>query len=271
MGIALAFVASAVASVALAVVYILGGQVQLEGALLGVALGGLSVGTIVWAKRGMPVGDDRQDRPELPSPEQERRAAEAAFSRGAQMLERRRLLLRLLATALGALAVAALFPIRSLGRAPRGQLASTSWRAGSKAVRSDGTAVRVEEIVEGTVTTVFPQGHVGAADAQTLLIGVEPGAIASALATDHGVDLIGYSKVCTHAGCPVGLYRPSTYTLFCPCHQSVFDVADGATPTEGPATRPLPRLPIAVDDEGFVIATGDFPEPTGPGYWDRPA
>jgi ubiquinol-cytochrome c reductase iron-sulfur subunit len=26
---------------------------------------------------------------------------------------------------------------------------------------------------------------------------------------------------------------------------------------------------LGFDDEGYLIATGDFPEPVGPGFWDR--
>jgi len=37
----------------------------------------------------------------------------------------------------------------------------------------------------------------------------------------------------------------------------------------GPASRPLPQLPIAVDDEGYLVATSDFHEPVGPSYWER--
>ena len=47
------------------------------------------------------------------------------------------------------------------------------------------------------------------------------------------------------------------------------DVLDGARPVFGPAARPLPQLPLDVDDEGFLIATGDFEDPVGPGFWDR--
>jgi ubiquinol-cytochrome c reductase iron-sulfur subunit len=81
---------------------------------------------------------------------------------------------------------------------------------------------------------------------------------------------VAYSKICTHAGCPVGLYDTETRELLCPCHQSLFDATDGARPVFGPATRSLPQLPLAVDAEGFLVARSDYPEPVGPGYWDRP-
>ena len=82
---------------------------------------------------------------------------------------------------------------------------------------------------------------------------------------------IAYSKICTHVGCPVGLYQADTHELLCPCHQSTFDVLDGARPRFGPATRSLPQLPLAVDGDGFLTAQSDFTEPVGPGFWNRDA
>ena len=78
---------------------------------------------------------------------------------------------------------------------------------------------------------------------------------------------IAFSKLCTHAGCPVGLYEQSSRQLFCPCHQSVFDVLRGARAVAGPAGRALPQLPIDVDPAGYLVATGDFRGKPGPTYW----
>ena len=67
----------------------------------------------------------------------------------------------------------------------------------------------------------------------------------------------------------MALYRAAARQLLCPCHQSVFDVvADGAV-LAGPADHALPRLPIEVGSDGVLRATGDFPEPVGPGFWER--
>jgi ubiquinol-cytochrome c reductase iron-sulfur subunit len=82
---------------------------------------------------------------------------------------------------------------------------------------------------------------------------------------------IAFSKFCTHAGCPVGLYRASTHKLLCPCHQSTFDVLEGARPVFGPTTRALPQLPLDVDAEGYLRAKGDFSAPVGPGFWELPS
>ena len=81
--------------------------------------------------------------------------------------------------------------------------------------------------------------------------------------------IVAYSKVCTHVGCPVALYEQQTHHLLCPCHQSQFDVANGAAVIFGPAARPLPQLPITVDDEGYLVARSDFTEPVGPSFWER--
>jgi ubiquinol-cytochrome c reductase iron-sulfur subunit len=80
---------------------------------------------------------------------------------------------------------------------------------------------------------------------------------------------IAYSVICTHLGCPVKLYEQQTHHLFCPCHQSTFDAANGAKVLFGPAARNLPQLAIEVDDEGYFVAQGDFSEPVGPSYWER--
>ena len=37
----------------------------------------------------------------------------------------------------------------------------------------------------------------------------------------------------------------------------------------GPAARPLPQLPLAVDEEGYLVAQSDFDEPIGASYWER--
>lgn len=271
VAVAVAFGASVLASLGLTVVYVLGGQPQVEGALLLVALGGIGVGLVLWAKRFMPVGADEEAREPLPSRPEEREVAGEAFEAGAELVARRRVLVRMLAAAIAALGVAALFPIRSLGRAPGAALFHTRWRAGLRAVSPSGNPVRASEMVPGTVVTVFPEGHVGAADSQTLLIGLEPGRYRPLPGREDWApeDVVAYSKICTHVGCPVGLYQPSEHLLFCPCHQSAFDVLDGARPVAGPAARPLPQLPLSVDGEGYVVAQGDFPEPVGPGFWER--
>ena len=268
---AVALSLSASAGVGLAVVYLLGGQPQVEGVLLGVALAGLGAGLILWGKRLLPPEQVVDERIEPSSPE-ERRAAGEAYGYGQAELERRRFLSRLLVAALGALGLAALIPIRSLGPRPGRSLFATSWRRGVRLVDEGGIPVRVDDLEPGSIVTVYPERAVGSADAQTVLIRVDPALLdlPSDRLAGAPQGLVAYSKVCTHAGCPVGLYRAQTHLLLCPCHQSTFDVLRGAEPVFGPAARPLPQLPLEVDGDGFLRAAGGFPAPVGPGFWDRP-
>lgn len=267
--IGLCLLASAAGSLALTVVYALGGQPQIEGALLGIALGGLSIGLVLWGKELMPSGPFVEEREILPSATEEREEAADAFEAGADQLQRRSFLVKALGGAFAALGLAALFPIRSLGTRPGRSLFTTPWDEGVRVVTEDGLPVRPENLAVNGVLTVFPDGHTDAADAQALLIHLPPDVDPPGPDNFSVENYVAFSKVCTHAGCPVGLYQADTKELFCPCHQSVFAVLRRAEPTDGPATRPLPQLPITTDDTGHFIARGDFPEPVGPGFWSR--
>jgi ubiquinol-cytochrome c reductase iron-sulfur subunit len=269
--IAGAFAISAAASVGLTVLYALGGQPQLEGGLIGVALGGLALGFVWWGKHLLPAGPFVEEREPMTSPVLERQAFEGDFARTEAAMPRRRFLGRMLLVALGALAAAAVFPIRSLGPKPGRSLFQTAWRRGFRLVTPDGAPVAATNLPVGGVLTVFPEGHTGAADSQTVLVRVDPSALNPLPGRESWSPdgYLAYSKICTHAGCPVGLYEQSSNSLFCPCHQSVFDVLDGAKPIAGPATRPLPQLPLEVGADGFLRAQGDFAEPVGPGFWNE--
>ena len=269
--IALAFTVSLVASVALCAVYIAGGQPQLEGLLLFFALGGIAAGFIHWGGTLLPQGPYVQSRHELTSGAQSQERTTETLEEGIATLDRRRLLLRLLSGAFVALGAALVFPVRSLGERPGGSLFRTPWRRGSRVVDEHDHPVRPGDVVVGSVLTVFPEGNTDAADAQTLLIRLASGQYRPRPGREGWAvgDVIAFSKVCPHAGCPVGLYEPDTHKLYCPCHQSVFDVLDAAEPTSGPATRPLPQLPLAVDGDGFLVAQSDYREPIGPGFWNR--
>ena len=260
---------SVAAAVGVTVVYGLGGQPQWEGLLLGLALGGIAVALIVFARRMLPGGHFVQVREDLAGPEADRASVAEAFDAGAEPMERRSLVLKMFGLAVGALGLAALFPIRSLGTRPGRSLRETEWKRGTRVVTSNGQPVRLEEVDVNTILTVFPEDHPDAADSQTVLMRLPADVPAPGPRSWSVEGVVAFSKICTHAGCPVGLYQAQTQELFCPCHQSTFDVRRGAKPTFGPATRRLPQLPIGEDGEGFVVAMGDFTEPVGPGWWSR--
>lgn len=264
------FLVSAVASIGLMIVYWAGGQPQLEGVMIFFALGGLAIGFIVFASELLPGGDFVEERHPVEPRGGEHEEAVEDVEAGAERVGRRRFIGYSLGGALGALGAAAVFPIRSLGQAPGSQLLHTAWTSGSVAVTADGTRITAIDLEVGGFQTIFPEGATDRADSQAVLIRVDPEAIEPLPGREDWSPegLIAFSQVCTHAGCPVKLYEPETYELFCPCHQSIFKVTDGARATYGPATRALPQLPIEIDESGFILARGDFSEPIGPAFWD---
>lgn len=268
--IATAFGLSALAALGLAGVYVRGGQPQLEGALLAVSLGSLGVGMVLWARDLFPQEEAVAQRQPLASEPEEVRAFTESFEEGEEQFERRRFLTRMMGGAFAALALAAVFPIRSLGPNPGRALFQTAWRRGSRLV-VEGHPVRIGDLPVGGILTVFPEGHEAAEDAATVLIRVAPEDLPRRSSPEGWAPEghVAYSKICTHVGCPVGLYQEATNQLVCPCHQSTFAVLDDARPVLGPATRPLPQLPLGVDAEGYLVALSDYQEPVGPVFWNR--
>ena len=173
------------------------------------------------------------------------------------------------------LGIAGLFPLGSLTPPIDERFMHTAWRRGLRLVLEDGTPVRTDELPINSVVTVFPEGFVGPdhdtdmANAAAMLVRVpiEELALPAERIEWAPEGFLAYSKVCTHAGCPVGLYRAAARELFCPCHHSTFTVCDGAKVVFGPAARPLPQLPIAIADDGTLHALGDFDAPVGPSSW----
>jgi ubiquinol-cytochrome c reductase iron-sulfur subunit len=265
----LAFGLTGLSGVALLVLYALGGQTQLEGILLAVCLGGLGVGIGLWAQELMSDEVRIEDRHPMGDGASAEAVAEALLDE--QGFSRRRVLQVGLLGALGGLASALALPVLSLGPAPGSSLFRTPWSKGATVVGFDGRPVSAASIPADGVVTVFPEGHAGDADAQALLInaGADRLQLAGEAALWAPDGFVCYSKICTHAGCPVGLYRASQGQLICPCHQSTFDVMRGAVPSFGPAARALPQLPIRLESDGTFTALGDFPEPVGPSFWNR--
>lgn len=270
---AISFLLAMAAAIGLTIVYWLGGQAQAEGVLLAVALGGIGVGIVLWAKHFMPSDEVAEERHPMVSSAQDVDAFAADFQAGGSSLQRRRVLVATAGGACAALGVALLFPIRSLGPRPGRGLKQTAFRGGNvRVVDEDGNPVRPRDMPVDGFITVWPEGHTDDADASTLLIhfrsdqDFRPASGREDWTID---DIVAYSKICTHVGCPVGLYQAASGLLLCPCHQSTFDVMRHAMPVFGPAARALPQLPLGLDGDGLIIATGDFSGPVGPGFWDR--
>ncbi len=269
--VVLALLTTIVSGVALLVLYILGGQTQLEGILLMLCLGGLGMGIIVWSHDLLRVEAVVEERTPITSDPEALAEIRAALV-DESGISRRKMLVRMLLGAFAALGAALAIPVLSLGPAPGRALHQTAWRAGLRLVDVDGEPVSADDLGVGGIVTVFPEGlDVHAADdAQTVLIRVEPDLLelAAGRAAWAPDGFVAYSKLCTHAGCPVGLFLAARHELVCPCHQSVFDVLRGAAPVSGPAGRPLPQLPIRLQPDGTFVALDDFTEPAGPSFWN---
>ncbi len=244
------------------------------GLLIAGCLGGIGVGLITWS-RTLPVNHAAvQLRESLATTAEEEAGLDEVSALTEQTVARRPVLRYLLGGAAAALGAALLSPLRFLGPSPKGERLSTSWSAGRRVVTTEGRPIRASEGALDQLATVFPDGHVDADDSQVVLLRVRSELLSPATITGGAIDgWVAYSKICTHAGCSVGLFgiddrAPEVVRqLVCPCHQSVFDPVDAAKPVGGPAPRPLPQLPLAVDAEGYLIATGDFPGPVGPAAW----
>ncbi|MGH9020725.1 MAG: Rieske 2Fe-2S domain-containing protein [Acidimicrobiales bacterium] len=275
--IALSFVAGLVLTAAFGACYWINAKPWTLGATLGGGLFFLGAGIVAWGKYLMPRGPFVEERHSHASPEGDRQAFAAAIvQRGGSTLKRRRVLGGLLGGGLGVFSIVAIFPLlRSLGPLPKGTLFSTDWTRGSYLVDSTGRRVNVGDLAIGSIMTVYPEGAQdtdrGQAVDATVLIRLSNESFTTQKGREtwgpHGY--VAYSKICTHLGCPVGLYEQQLQLLVCPCHQSSFDVTNGAVPNFGPAPRALPQLPLHVDASGYLRSQRGFDQPIGPGFWER--
>src|SRR4029077_17955586 len=103
------------------------------------------------------------------------------------------------------------------GPNPGNALLRTPWRAGRRAIGEDGRLVRAAAVPSNGLVTIFPEGYNGSADGQAVLVRVSERtlrgtAVADAISVGG---LLVFSKVCTHAGCPVGLFDTRRHPLLC--------------------------------------------------------
>jgi ubiquinol-cytochrome c reductase iron-sulfur subunit len=247
------------------------------GATLGGGLSFLGIGLVAWGKYLMPQGPFVEERHTLANPQEDRDALAAAIvERGGGVVKRRKLLGGLLGAGMGIFTLVAMFPLlRSLGPLPKKTLDTTDWKKGTYLVDITGRRVQVGDLAVGSIMTVYPEGTQntdrGQAVDQTVLIRIsnENFTTMKGRETWGPKGYLAYSKLCTHLGCPVGLYEQELQVLVCPCHQSTFNVLNGAIPEFGPAPRPLPQLPLYVDASGNMRSQDGYNQPVGPGFWER--
>ena len=272
----IAFAVAAVGGIAAAVGYWTENTGDLLGLGLAAALAGIGFGLVCWAKYLDLDEHVEQAREPLTVDAAQQEELRAEIATSMDTVGRRKVLIGLFGGSFVAMVIGFIGPIGSLGPRPRGERGRTSWRAGSRLVTADGTPVDVTGATFDQLVTVFPEGHIGVDDSQVVLLRMPPELLTSRTVDGGAVEgWVAYSKICTHAGCSVGLFgidnRPpdTLRQLVCPCHQSVFDPLDGARPVRGPATRSLPQLRLGVDAQGFLVAQSDFDRVVGPVAWDE--
>jgi ubiquinol-cytochrome c reductase iron-sulfur subunit len=276
-GIVLAMLGIAAAAAAVFVIaYALEWSTQILGLSLGAAFAFIAVALVLAGKRVAPGEVVAEDRPGL-GDEGEQLALEQDITEGGKGVSRRGVLLGGAAATGTALSAALVLPVASLGPKPGDQIGASPWRRGTSVLDEEGVHLAPTDIALGGFVTGYPEGS----DRRELgspivLVKLRPDELdLPADRSDWDADgVLAFSKICTHAGCTINLFRYPLYeptspgpALVCPCHYSTFDVTTGGDRIFGPAGRALPQLPLDLDADGRLIAGGEFSGAIGPSWW----
>lgn len=267
-------------AVAAAVMFIVAYALEWSTQVLGLAIGGalmaIAAALILAGKRVAPGKQVTEERPKFPDRRAEREL-QRDIERGGRGVSRRGVLLGGAAAAGTALGAAFVIPVASLGPKPADRIGASPWRRGTRVVSEEDAQLTPADVEVGTFVTGFPEG----ADKRELgspvvLVRLRPEDLElPSDRSDWDADgVLAFSKICTHAGCTINLYRYPLYppqspgpALVCPCHYSTFDPATGGERIFGPAGRALPQLPLDLDGAGRLIAAGEFSGAIGPSWW----
>ncbi|MET7364258.1 Rieske 2Fe-2S domain-containing protein [Streptomyces sp. NPDC005566] len=251
------------------------------GLTLGVALFCIGAGAVHWARTLMSDVEVADDRHAIEAEPEVKAKVLADFADGAKesAIGRRKLIRNTMFGALALVPLSGVMLLRDLGPLPEKKLRSTLWAKGKQLINMNTMEpLRPEDVVVGSLTFAMPEGlEEDAHDFQTqiakaalMIIRIEPDNIKDKREREWAHEgIVAFSKICTHVGCPISLYEQQTHHVLCPCHQSTFDLSDGARVIFGPAGHALPQLRIGVNSEGNLEALGDFEEPVGPAFWER--
>ena len=266
--VAVLLVLASVSLVAFVVLLLADPDTQLLGLTAAAGLALIAAALVLAGKRLVHHEQAVEPRPRLENPD-EREAVETRLR-----FPRRRLLLASGGAAGAALTAAAVAPVTALGPAVGTSIVDTPWRRGRRLVDENGAPLTADDVAEGSFVTAFPEG----ADKRELgspvvLVKDDPRRIRQRREwAPEGI--LAFSKICTHAGCAIALYRKPTYeptsappALACPCHYSVFATREAGKVEAGPAGRPLPQLPIEIGPNRELRAAGGFSGPIGPAWW----
>jgi ubiquinol-cytochrome c reductase iron-sulfur subunit len=277
LGVAALLLASAGAAVLAVVAYGLDWSTQAFGGALAAALVLFAAALIVAAKTFIPDEQLDEDYPPVAHPAEQGELAQLVRESG-DRITRKRLLGGAVGLAGGALGAALVVPAVSLGPVfDTSQLNESPWRRGVGLLDDKGRPWRADDIEDGAFYTALPAGaDPKAIGSPVILVRIDPSQLQLPAGREQWAPegIVAYSKICTHAGCAVALYRNPLFdetepgrALVCPCHYSTFDPRTGGTVLFGPAGRPLPQLPLMIGADRRLVAAGGFSGPPGPSWW----
>ncbi|WP_329227002.1 ubiquinol-cytochrome c reductase iron-sulfur subunit [Streptomyces canus] len=251
------------------------------GLTLGLALFSIGAGAVHWARTLMSDEEIADERHPIEASPEVREKVHADFKQGAKesALGRRKLIRNTMFGALALFPLSGVMLLRDLGPLPGTKLRHTLWSKGKLLVNMNtNEPLRASDVAVGSLTFAKPEGleehdeefQTEIAKAALMIVRIQPDNIKDKRELEWSHEgIVAYSKICTHVGCPISLYEQQTHHVLCPCHQSTFDLSDGARVIFGPAGHALPQLRIGVNDQGYLEALGDFDEPVGPAFWER--
>ncbi|MEU1016536.1 Rieske 2Fe-2S domain-containing protein [Streptomyces sp. NPDC005900] len=251
------------------------------GLTLGLALFCIGAGAVHWARTLMSDVEVADERHPIEAEPEVRAKVMADFKAGAaeSQFGRRKLIRNTMFGALALVPLSGVVLLRDLGPLPEDKLRHTKWAKGKKLVNMNtNEPLRPSDVQVGSLTFAMPEGmsehdhdfQTQIAKAALMIVRIQPENIKDKRELEWSHEgVVAYSKICTHVGCPISLYEQQTHHVLCPCHQSTFDLSDGARVIFGPAGHPLPQLRIGVNEEGYLEALGDFEEPVGPAFFER--
>jgi ubiquinol-cytochrome c reductase iron-sulfur subunit len=251
------------------------------GITLGIALFCIGAGAVHWARTLMSDVEIADERHPIAAPPEVRAKVMTDFAAGAEEsgFGRRKLIRNTMFGALTLVPLSGVVLLRDLGPLPEKKLRTTLWAKGKQLINMNtNEPLRPEDVVVGSLTFAMPEGleedshdfQKEIAKAALMIVRIQPDDIKDKRELEWSHEgIVAYSKICTHVGCPISLYEQQTHHVLCPCHQSTFDLSDGARVIFGPAGHALPQLRIGVNAEGNLEALGDFEEPVGPSFWER--
>ena len=248
---------------------------------LGLALFFIGAGAVHWARTLMSDVEIADERHPIQASTEVKARVMADFAAGADEsgFGRRKLLRNTMFGAVALVPLSGLMLLRDMGPLPERKLRSTLWANGKELINMNThEPLRPEDVAVGSLTFAMPEGltehdhdfQTEIAKAALMIVRIQPEDIKDKRELEWSHEgIVAFSKICTHVGCPISLYEQQTHHVLCPCHQSTFDLADGARVIFGPAGHALPQLRIGVNEKGNLEALGDFDEPVGPAFWER--